>query len=66
MLPEAVGLIVTWDGEAELVRPAPEHPMASARRRGLLLRFAQLAALRLTAIDDPAASADLRVALRAE
>lgn len=66
VLPEAVGLIVAWGGEAELVSPAPEHPMASARRRGLLLRFAQLAALRLAAIDDPAASADLRVALRAE
>lgn len=66
VLPGDVGLIVAWHGEAELVRPAPEHPLAGARRRSLLLRYAQLAALRLAALDDPAAAADLRTALRVE
>lgn len=62
LLPAEVGLIV----EAELLRPAPEHRLAPARRRSLLLRFAQLAATRLTGLEDPGALAAVRGALRPE
>lgn len=66
MLPEDAGLIVACGREAELVRDAPSHALAPARRRALLHRFAMLAAMRLANLDDPAATASLRAALRAE
>lgn len=66
MLPEDAGLIVACGREAELVRDAPGHALAPARRRALLHRFAMLAACRLANLDDPAATASLRAALRAE
>lgn len=66
LLPADVGLIVAADGMAELLREAPSHPLAPARRRSLLHRFATLAALRLTAAEDPAGAAALHAALRAE
>ncbi len=65
-LPEQTGLIVAWEGTAEIVRTAPEHPLSGARRRSLLQRFALVAALRLATLDDPAGMADLRAALRVE
>jgi hypothetical protein len=66
LLPAEVGLIVASEGFAEIVREAPAHPLVPARRRGLLQRFAWIAALRLAAIEDPAGAADLRAALRAD
>ncbi len=66
LLPADVGLIVAADGMAELLREAPSHPLAPARRRSLLHRFAALAALRLAAVEDPAGAAALQAALRAE
>jgi hypothetical protein len=66
LLPEDVGLIVAGAGEAEIIRAAPAHPLAGARRRSLLQRFAAIAALRLAALEDPAGAADLRAALRAD
>ncbi len=66
LLPESVGLIVACESTAEILREAPAHPLPPARRRSLLHRFANLAALRLAALEDPAGSADLRAALRAE
>lgn len=66
VLPEQTGIIIAWEGVAEIVREAPSHPLAGARRRGLLHRFAVAAALRLAALEDPAGAADLRAALRAE
>ncbi|MDE2006703.1 MAG: MmcB family DNA repair protein [Rhodospirillales bacterium] len=66
LLPADAGLIVAAGTEAELVREPPRHPVASARRRALLLRFAHLAARRLAAAEDPAGAAELRAALRAE
>ena len=66
LLPDAAGLIVACDRAAEILRDAPAHPLAPARRRSLLHRFASLAALRLAALEDPAGSADLRAALRVE
>ena len=46
LLPEKVGLIVASDGEAEVIREPETHPLAASRRRGLLHRFAWLAASR--------------------
>ncbi len=66
LLPEATGLIVAAGLEAELLREAPSHPLAGARRRALLQRFAVLAAGRLAQLEDPGGVTDLRVALRAE
>ena len=66
LLPADTGLIVAAGLEAELLREAPAHPLASARRRALLHRFGVLAAGRLATLEDPAGVADLRVALRVE
>ena len=66
LLPEETGLIVAAGLEAELLREAPLHRLASARRRALLHRFAMLAAGRLAAAEDPVAVVDARVALRAD
>jgi hypothetical protein len=65
-LPADAGLIVAGPETAELIRTAPAHPLAPARRRSLLHRFAALAAARLAAHDDPGSTALLRTALRAE
>jgi hypothetical protein len=53
LLPPDVGLIVTAEREAEMLREAPAHPIAPARRRALLHRFASLAACRLENLVDP-------------
>src|SRR5271156_260865 len=53
LLPADVGLIVTADREAELLREAPWHIIGPARRRSLLHRFATLAACRLENMIDP-------------
>ncbi len=53
LLPEDVGLIVTAEQDACVVREAPQHRMAPARRRALTQRFATLAACRLEAVIDP-------------
>ena len=66
LLPEDTGLIVACDGTAELLREAPQHPLAPARRRALMQRFATIAAQRLAWLEDPEAMQGLRVALRAE
>jgi hypothetical protein len=66
VLPDDVGLIVACAGAAEIIREAPTHGMPTTRRRGLLQRFAWLAALRLAAMEDPAGAADLRASLRPE
>lgn len=66
LLPAEVGLIVAGDGWAEILRDAPQHDMTVARRRSLLHRFAWIAAVRLTELEDPAGAADLRAALRSE
>ncbi len=53
LLPLDVGVIVTADDEAALLREAPAHPLAPARRRALLHRFAWLSACRLENMLDP-------------
>lgn len=66
LLPEDTGLIVACGPEAEIVREAPPHPLAPARRRALLHRFATLAAQRLAWLENPEAMSSLRAALRSE
>lgn len=66
LLPGDTGLIVTAGLEADLLREAPSHRIAGARRRALMQRFAVLAAGRLAVMEDPVGTADLRAALRVE
>lgn len=47
ILPQDAGLIVADAYGAAFVRSAPEHRLASATRRGMLLRFGHFAADRL-------------------
>jgi hypothetical protein len=66
LLPDDTGLILAEGTDAEIAREAPSHPLAPARRRALLHRFAMVAATRLAARDDPAGVAALRTALLLE
>ena len=66
LLPEDAGLLVTDGPDAALLREAPAHPLAPARRRALLHRYAVVAAGRLAALSDPVGQAELRAALRVE
>jgi hypothetical protein len=58
LLPPETGLIVADGYDAEILRMAPDTPLAGARRKVMLMRFARHAALRLQAARDPAAGAD--------
>jgi hypothetical protein len=53
IMPEEAGLIVADAFGATILREAPEHRLASATRRSMLLRFAQTAADRLHTLVDP-------------
>jgi hypothetical protein len=53
VLPDEVGVIVADRYGGEMVRTAPEHPLAGARRKAFLLRFARIAAGRLMTLADP-------------
>jgi hypothetical protein len=55
ILPEAAGLLIADGYEAVLVREPAGTPLAGTRRKALTLRFAHLAARRLSAICRPAA-----------
>jgi hypothetical protein len=66
LLPDDVGLLAAEDREAALLREAPEHRLAPARRRALLHRIASLAAGRLAMLSDPAGAAEMRAALQLE
>ena len=66
LLPPDTGIIVTWERQADILREAPAHPLAPARRRTLLHRFASLATMRLSAYEDPDGAVLLRAALRVE
>jgi hypothetical protein len=56
IFPDDAGLILADSYGGELVRPAPEHRLAGAPRKVMLLRFAHAAALRLHGLIDPGAS----------
>jgi len=53
ILPERCGVIIADNYSALVVRTAPHHPVASARRKALTLRFALAAGQRLRGIVDP-------------
>ena len=56
VLPEDCGLMIADGYGAVILREAPLLPLAPARRRALILRFAQTAAQRLTNLEDPGVS----------
>ncbi len=53
IMPEDAGLILADGYGAEILREAPEHKLAPASRRAMLLRFAHAAAHRLHGLTDP-------------
>jgi hypothetical protein len=53
VLPPDAGLFLADRFAAEMVRAAPEMPLAAARRKALTLRFAHASARRLASICDP-------------
>lgn len=53
VLPDGPGIIVADAWQAAVVREAPAVPLAAARRKALMLRFARAAAARLERIRDP-------------
>jgi hypothetical protein len=53
ILPGDVGLIVADAYGGALIREAPRHPLAPARRKALTIAFAKLAAGRLALVEDP-------------
>ena len=54
ILPLETGLILADAYDAEILRVAPETPLAGARRKVMVQKFARQAALRLQALRDPA------------
>ncbi len=53
ILPADTGLIIADRYGGEILRPAPEHKLAGARRKAMTLRLVHTAALRLQAAIDP-------------
>ena len=53
ILPADTGMVIADRYGAEIQRAAPEHRLATARRKAMLLRFARLGALRQQALADP-------------
>ncbi len=60
IFPEDCGLFLSDGYGAHLIREAPEHRMASARRKSVTLSFSRTAADRLLAAEWAAASVPLR------
>ncbi len=54
VLPTDTGLILADRYSGEIIRPAPETPLAGARRKAMTLRFARAAAVRFSLSLDPA------------
>lgn len=59
VLPADTGLVIADRFGGEIARSAPEHRLAGARRKAMILRFARIAALRLSALYDPEAGLEL-------
>lgn len=58
LIPGEAGLIVADGFDAAILREAPAHPLAGARRKAVTLRFAHAAASGLLAVSDPHARLD--------
>jgi hypothetical protein len=59
IFPEDAGLMVADRFGGAVVREAPEHRLAAATRKAMLVRFAQAAAHRLHGLVDPAADGEI-------
>jgi hypothetical protein len=59
IFPEDVGLIVADAYGAHMHCDAPEHRLAAATRKAMMLRFAQTAAQRLSRLADPQGHAEI-------
>lgn len=55
--PDCCGIIVADPYDAEIIRPAPSHPLAAARRKTEVERLARAALRRQVVGDDPDCSA---------
>jgi hypothetical protein len=53
ILPGEAGLIVADSYGAEILRPAPNHPLVAARRKAVTVSFGRVAAQRLHGLWDP-------------
>ncbi|HJU15008.1 MAG TPA: MmcB family DNA repair protein [Stellaceae bacterium] len=53
LIPEQCGLMVADGFGAEILRAGRANPLPAARRRAVMLRFARVAAARLTRLLDP-------------
>lgn len=53
LLPEGTGLILADAYDAEILRMGPDRPLAPARRKVMVQKFARHAAQRLQALRDP-------------
>jgi len=53
LLPDGTGLILADAYDAEIIRIGPDTPLAPARRKVMVQKFARHAALRLQALRDP-------------
>lgn len=53
LLPDGTGLILADAYDAEILRMGPDMPLAGARRKVMLQKFARHAALRLQGLRDP-------------
>jgi hypothetical protein len=58
IFPEEAGFILADQFGAELMREAPEHKLAGATRKAMLVRIAQAAAHRLHGLIDPGTRTD--------
>jgi len=58
LLPDGSGLMIADGYDAEILRMGPESPLAGARRKVMVQKFARHAALRLHALRDPGVTAD--------
>jgi hypothetical protein len=66
LIPEEIGLIVSDGFDAVMVRDTEHKPLAGARRKSLMHRYAVLSAGRLAALCDPVGAQEMRAALLCE
>jgi hypothetical protein len=57
LLPQDAGIVLADAHGAAMLRGAPTHRLAGARRKAVMLRFAHMAAARLHTLADPYAAA---------
>ncbi|MGL6210850.1 MAG: MmcB family DNA repair protein [Paracoccaceae bacterium] len=57
LLPDDTGLILADAYDGQIIRMGPEAPLAPARRKVMVQKFARHAALRLQALRDPGVAA---------